>query len=154
MIISSIKNAGEQISMNPRMEKAFQFLQVADLENLPDGQIEIDGKQVYAIVQTYQTKTFDTTQLELEGHIKFIDIQCVVTGHEVFGWLHVADVQVTTPYDEKTDAWLSNIPVEKLNFFRLSARQIAVLYPTDMHAPQLADGKPSPVKKVVIKVAV
>ncbi len=153
MIISSIKNAGEQILMNPGMEKAFRFLQNTHLDNLPDGQIEIDSRRVFAIVQSYQTKPI-VAPIELEGHKKYIDIQCIVTGSEIIGWMHAANVLVTTPYDDKTDAWLGNAPLERLNMVRLAARQIAILYPTDAHAPQLADGRPTYVKKIVIKVAV
>lgn len=153
MIISSIENAVEQVLMNQRMKKAFRFLQDTNLENLPDGRIEINGSKIFAMVQSYQTKPFGTS-LELEGHKKYIDVQYVVTGHEVIGWIHASNVQVTTPYDEKKDVWLGNLPVEKLNLFRLSARQVAIFYPTDAHAPQLADGKPALVKKIVIKIAV
>jgi beta-galactosidase beta subunit len=36
---------------------------------------------------------------------------------------------------------------------RLSAGQAAILYPSDAHAPQAADGTPTLVKKIVVKVA-
>lgn len=152
MIISNIENAVEQVLMNPRMERAFQFLRDSDLENLPEGRLAIGDSQVYAMVQNYQTKPFGKL-LELEGHKKYIDIQCVVTGQELIGWIHAGNVQVTTPYDDGKDAWLGNLSVEKLNLFRLSAKQVAIFYPTDAHAPQLADGKPELVKKIVIKIS-
>lgn len=153
MIISNIQNAIEQTFMNPRMEKAFRFLQDGNLENLPEGRIGIDGNLIYAMVQSYQTKLFGAC-LELEGHNKYIDIQCVVTGHELIGWIHADKVPVTTPYADKNDAWLGNLLVAELNLFRLSTGQVAIFYPTDAHAPQLADGMPTLVKKIVIKVAV
>ena len=152
MIISSIENAIDQVLMNQKMEKAFRFLKSTNLENLIDGRIEIEGTQVFAIVQSYQTKLF-STPIELEGHKKYIDVQCIVTGHEVMGWAHINEVQVMNSYDDKTDAWLGFLPIEKINLFRLSQRQVAIFYPTDAHAPQLADGKPAQVKKIVIKVA-
>jgi len=153
MIITSIENAAEQVLKNPKMEKAFRFLQDTNLENLPDGRIEIEGSLIFAIVQSYQTKQFSTL-IEAEGHKKYIDIQYVVTGHEVIGWAHASEIQVSTPYNDKTDAWLGSVPTEKINLFRLSAGQVAIFFPTDAHAPQLADGKPALVKKIVIKVAV
>ena len=152
MIISSIENASEQVLMNQKMEKAFRFLQNTNLENLPDGRIEIEDIQVFAIVQSYKTKQF-STPIELEGHKKYIDVQCVVIGNEVMGWVHASKVQLTTSYDDKTDVWLGSLPIEKVNLFRISARQVAIFYPTDAHAPQLASGKSVPVKKIVIKIA-
>lgn len=152
MIISNIENAPEQVLMNQKMEVAFHFLQNTNLEDLPDGRIEIDGIQVFAIVESYQTKQFSTS-IEFEGHKKYIDVQYVVVGQEVMGWAHLSEVQVTTSYDDKTDAWLGFLPIDKVNLFRISARQIAIFFPTDAHAPQLASGKSAPVKKIVIKIA-
>ena len=152
MIISSIENALEQVSKNQRIEKALKFLRDSNLNNLPEGRLEIDGENIFAIVQTYQTRPAGT-HLELEGHKKYIDIQCVVTGQELMGWVHAGHVQASTPYDEAKDAWFGNLPVEKLTMLRLHEKQVAIFFPTDAHAPQLADGKPAQVKKIVMKIA-
>ncbi|MEI6291477.1 MAG: YhcH/YjgK/YiaL family protein [Chloroflexota bacterium] len=152
MIISSIENALEQVSKNQRLEKALKFLRDSNLENLPEGRFEIEGDKLFAIVQTYQTRPAGTF-LELEGHKKYIDIQCVVTGQELIGWIHAGSVQASSPYDEAKDAWLGNLAVEKLTMLRLAEKQVAIFFPTDAHAPQVADGISTQVKKIVIKIA-
>ncbi len=152
MIISSIENALEQVLKNPRLEKALKFLRDSNLNDLPEGRLEIDGNNIFAIVQIYQTKPAEA-QLELEGHKKYIDIQCVVNGQEIIGWVHIDRVQITSPYDETKDAWFGNFPVEKLTLLRLSEKQVAIFFPTDAHAPQVADGTPVLVKKIVVKIA-
>ena len=59
---------------------------------------------------------------------------------------HVEDQLAVTPCLQK--ALSEGTPVH------LSAGQLVVLYPEDAYAPKLAAGKPSPVKKIVVKVAV
>jgi biofilm protein TabA len=153
MLISSIENTAKQVVMNKRMEKAFHFLRETDLENLPDGRIEIDQGEIFAIVQSYQTKPIGSP-VELEGHRKYIDIQYVVSGSELIGWVDIAKVQVTNQYDEGSDAWLGKVPDNELTMLRLPAKHAAIFYPCDAHAPQLMDGKSALVKKIVIKVSV
>ena len=39
------------------------------------------------------------------------------------------------PYDPAKDAWLGTVPTDEITPVRLAAGQLAVLYPTDAHAP-------------------
>ena len=57
------------------------------------------------------------------------------------------------PYDAAKDAWLGTVPAAEITPVRLSAGQLAVLYPADAHAPKRAAGAPVPVSKIVVKVA-
>jgi len=61
---------------------------------------------------------------------------------------------VDAAYDEVKDVYLGRVPPGEMTSVRLSAGQLAVLYPTDAHAPRIAAGEPGTVKKIVIKVAV
>jgi YhcH/YjgK/YiaL family protein len=153
MIITRLENVIEQVLLNQNMEMALNFLHRSDLQNLPAGKIEINGTRVFAMIQTYETKFFNE-QIIVEGHKKYIDIQYLVNGQELIGWVHAADTPMTTLYDENKDAWLATLPLEKTTLFKLLAGQAAILYPTDAHAPQLANGQLAIVKKIVIKVAV
>jgi beta-galactosidase beta subunit len=46
------------------------------------------------------------------------------------------------------------VPAGEATPVRLAAGELAVLYPEDGHAPRLAARSPSPVFKIVVKVAV
>src|SRR5207244_12618654 len=111
-----------------------------------------DGDAVYAIVQTNDTLTGG--EVKYDAHHKYLDLQYVAAGEEVIGWAHIDRLNGATPYDEKGDYVLGKVADADQTPTRLSAGQLAVLYPADAHAPRRAAGAPSSVKKIVVKVAV
>lgn len=151
MIVTDLEHAAEQIALNPALQKALAFLRQTRSQALADGRVEIDGDQVYALVQSYTTQRGAP---KFEAHRKYLDVQYLVAGEEVIGWAILDRMMVDTPYDEAKDACLGHVPEPDVTPVRLSAGQLAVLYPCDAHAPKLAAGEPMPVKKIVVKVAV
>lgn len=55
MVVTSLEHAADQIALNPALQKALAFLDLACSQSLPDGRVEIDGNQVYALVQSYDS---------------------------------------------------------------------------------------------------
>ena len=135
------------------MQKALDFLLRLPSENLPDGRIEIDGDRVYALVQSYNTVP-PSDPITFEVHRKYIDVQYVASGQEIIAWTSTDHLPVTAEYEEAKEAWFGAAPAAESTFVHLSAGELGVFYPTDGHAPRLADGEPAAVKKIVIKVAV
>jgi YhcH/YjgK/YiaL family protein len=115
--------------------------------------VEIDGDRVFALVQSYQTVAAGDPVL-CEAHRKYIDVQYVAAGEEVIGWASTGRLTITADYDQAKEAWFGTLPPADTTFVRLAAGELAVLYPTDGHAPRLAAGAPAAVKKIVVKVAV
>jgi biofilm protein TabA len=152
MIVVDLANLRDQAVLNPRMEAAIAFLQRDDLLDLPVGRELIDGTDVYAEVQAYET--VEGGEVRFEGHRQYIDIQYVASGEEIIAYADLKDVTETKSYDEENDYWLGTAPAEKTTLVRLSAGQLAVLYPVDAHAPRRAAGAPTHVRKFVIKVAI
>jgi YhcH/YjgK/YiaL family protein len=152
VIVTQIEHLPEQINMTPGMQKAVEFLRLSRTQDLEDGEVELDGRTVYAVIQTYDT--LPGAADKYEGHRKYIDIQYVAAGEEVIGWAYIDRVTITVPYVEKDDYWLGTVPADEATPTRLAAGQVAVLYPTDAHAPRRAAGAAGPVKKIVVKVAV
>ena len=73
----------------------------------------------------------------------------------MIGWASLDDATATTPYGETGgDAWLGTVPAERVTNVRLRGGQLAVLYPTDAHAPRRAANGSMPVRKLVVKVAI
>jgi YhcH/YjgK/YiaL family protein len=152
MIVTDVAHLAEQATLTPALRKALTFLQALPPQPLADGRIEIDGSNAYALVQSYETQAGG--DWVFEGHRKYLDIQYVLSGEEVIGWAFMERAAVTMPYDAAKDAWLGTVPAAEITPVRLSAGQLAVLYPTDAHAPKHAAGASGPVKKIVVKVAV
>ena len=151
MIVTDIAHLADQVMLTPALQKALAFLQALPAGPLSDGRMEIDGDNVFALVQSYETQTGVWL---FEGHRKYLDIQYVASGEEVIGWAHIDRATVTMPYDPAKDAWLGTVPADEITPVRLAAGQLAVLYPTDAHAPRHAAGAAMAVKKIVVKVVV
>jgi YhcH/YjgK/YiaL family protein len=134
------------------LQKALTFLRLHNILGLADGKVEIDGDRVFALVQRYETMINDAPKFEY--HRKYIDVQFIVSGEEVIGWAPVALMTITEAYDAAKDICFGAMAIGKWTPIHLQAGQLAVLWPEDGHAPKLASGAPSPVMKIVVKVAV
>jgi YhcH/YjgK/YiaL family protein len=141
-------SAADKSGLAQRLASGFEYLQSTDLASLEPGRVEIDGDQVFALVQEYTSKPME--QGRWEAHRKFIDIQYIVSGEENIGYANVADLTLGE-YNEEKDRY---IPQGEGSFVRLSAGMFGVYMPEDAHMPNMAVDQPQPVKKVVVKVAV
>ncbi len=153
MIVTDLAHAEEQIALTPGMKRAIDFLRQARGQELPDGRVELDGSKVFALVQSYQTVPPGDGVL-FEAHRDYIDVQYVARGRELMGWAPAEELARRVQYDPGKDAWLAALPASEATFVRLEPGFMAVLYPADAHAPRVAAGLPTDVKKIVIKVAV
>lgn len=152
MIAGTIQHAEEQVKMTPNLGKAFAFLKSTDLGSLVDGRIEVDGANVYVLVQSYQTLPPEAAKFE--AHRKYLDIQVIVAGEEIIGWASLQRMEDCTPYNEAKDVFNGKVPASAMSRVQLSAGELAIVYPSDAHAPKIASGQPGQVKKIVVKVAV
>jgi biofilm protein TabA len=150
MIVSDLEYVQEQIMLTPSIQKAFEFLRQSSSQKLIEGRIEIDGDNVFALVQSYET-TVDSPKFEY--HRKYLDVHYIVEGEEIVGWAYQARLLIDFPYDENKDICLGRVPMRDTTLVRLSEGDVIILYPTDAHAPRLAAGIPSHVQKIVVKIA-
>lgn len=151
MIYDELSNAETYRQVKPGIALALDYLRRTNFADVPNGKYELDGTNVYAMVQRYQTKRL--ADAVWESHRKYIDVQFVFQGEERFGYVPLSKAPaVTTPYDEKIEAQLYAPGTVTIP---LKAGQFVVFYPQDIHAPCLAEGDvPSEIIKVVVKVAV
>ena len=152
MIVTDLKHIEHQVPMTPALQKAIAFLRKGNIDNLPDGKTEIDGDRVFAIIQRYETVR--TNEPKFEFHRKYIDVQFIASGEEIIGWAPVESITITEAYDADKDICFGKVASGTWTPVRLHAGQLAVLRPEDAHAPKLASGAPSPVMKIVVKIAV
>ena len=151
MLAGNINNLKEQGKLNDRMDKAIEFLSRKDLLTLPAGRVEIDGDKVYALIQDYET--IPTDNAKFEAHRKYLDIQYVASGKESIGYINLSKLTITDDYNEQKDV-IHGAPVQSdITWVVLGVGDLAVLYPTDAHAPKVICGSSSAVRKIVMKVA-
>jgi len=152
MIVTDLSHIDHQLVMTPALRKAIDFLRFSDTKKLPEGRCDIDGERVFALVQCYETGKADAPKFE--HHRKYIDVQFIVSGREVIGWAPAERMHITRAYDADRDICFGTIETGTWTPVHLQAEQLAILWPEDGHAPKLAAGAPSPVMKIVVKVAV
>ncbi|MBL7075848.1 MAG: YhcH/YjgK/YiaL family protein [Kiritimatiellae bacterium] len=131
-------------------DRAFEFLAglYGDAE---EGRYTLDGDAMYAVVDSYETRTPESARPE--AHRDYIDIQVVLAGHEQIAWWSTPGLEVVKPYDPEKDIVFFDRPDVTGATLDMIPGRFAVFFPGDAHMPCLqADAGPTPVKKVVIKI--
>ena len=149
MIKNSLKYTKIYDNLSKNLKTALEFLGNNNLKNFQNGKYEIQGEDIYVNIQDYQTKP--QNQGKWEAHRKYIDIQFIIEGSEKIGVGEIQNYTTTEVYDEEKDVeFLStNLQAE---FLTLNKNDFIILYPQDVHMPQICCDKPTYVKKAVLKV--
>ena len=151
MIYDRLSNCEQYYVLGEKFKKAFDFLKNTNLKNIEDGSYEIDGKEIYANIQSLKTKPIEEKKWEV--HRKYIDIQYVIKGEEKMGYGILEDFKtITESYDSEKDVEFLN--GEKFNFVDVQSGDFVVFYPNDVHAPMLAKSEPMNIKKIIVKIAI
>jgi YhcH/YjgK/YiaL family protein len=150
MISDTIKNRHLYSAISPRIKTGLDYLANTDFSVMEPGRYELDGSNVFALVQAYNSLPVD--QGKWECHRKYIDIQYIAEGIEKIGFTNTGKMKVSVEYNpEKDVAFLSG----EGDYATLVKGEFGIFFPDDAHQPKVAPGNvPAPVKKVVIKVKV
>lgn len=151
MIFDNIKNAQTYFKLGANFKKAFEFLQNADM--MPLGRVEIEGDNIWANIQEYQTKL--PQEGRLEAHRKYIDIQFIIKGEEKLGCLNIAQTLEDTPYNTEDDVeFLKAKEGEDINFIKAKEGDFLIFFGHDAHMPCICADVPKYLKKAVVKIRV
>lgn len=127
---------------------ALTFLEKEDFNDVPVGKHVLNEK-IYYIVQEYNTHI---ESLYSEAHKEYIDIQFLVSGNEKIGIAPLTAEHKAVRSNPENDVWYYDC---KMQFLTLSAGCFMVLFPKDIHMPNvISDNRPMLCKKVVVKVKV
>ena len=151
MIVCTIEHLARYESVHPRFAKAIAFLKDTNFSAMEVGKIEIDGSDLYALVQRYET--VNESEKKWESHEKYMDIQYVASGSEILGWAAKGTLTTNTEYNQDKDIIFyqdSSVYSPVL----LEAGSLAILMPEDLHKPGCIAGKPEAVTKIVIKIKI
>lgn len=146
MILDRLENrhlyAGE-----PRLAAVLAAL---DAVSAPGDSIDLPGGAGRVGVAEFVTR--EPGSYDYEAHRLHADVHVVLAGRERVDIAHLADLSVTTPYDEASDVGF--LAGEALVSVVLRPGWFLVVYPQDAHRPgQWVDG-PEPIVKAVGKVRV
>jgi len=160
MIADSIRNKEQYTGISSRLAHALDYVETLKTADFAVQTIDLEGKQVYAMYQSYTTESAEGRQYE--AHRRYIDVQYVLEGEEVIMAADLDDMASRSEYDEEKDIqWFmpkavgdAGTGAGTASTIHLKAGQFAVFFPQDAHMPKLSGGTPGPVKKIVVKVAV
>ncbi|MCI2069086.1 MAG: YhcH/YjgK/YiaL family protein [Bacilli bacterium] len=154
MLSGKIADYTEKDFASPELKRAFRFISEKGLEGLkelPLGKTLIEGENLFALRQSYLGKKKE--EGKLEGHLRYYDIQIILSGKENFGYVdkEAEGLKVLVPYDESRDIAFYQGELE--GSLLLKAGFFVLVGPEDLHMPGLkADEKP--IEKVVLKVKI
>lgn len=152
MIFDKIENISDYFDELPPLTKVADFVDEFNKNKLSDGTYEIDGKRVFAMVQSYRTKQ-QTDEMMFEAHKKYIDLQYIVSGIEKIRWAKLDTVSmVEEKYSSGGD--IAFYEGDAMVDFTLSKNTFLLLYPSDAHLPGLSADKDVNVRKIVFKIQV
>lgn len=151
MILDHISYVNQYITLYPSLEYVIPFLERVTVENLLAGVYEIDGRNVYAMIQEYETQPEDT--LLWECHKRYIDFQMLLEGEEDIWWSDSNNLIECSEYDEERDI-VTAYDTESSSIINLSPNRFVIFMPHDAHKPLCLHKVSGRVKKVVIKMAI
>ena len=145
MIYDSLAHIDQYKTTHPGLYKALTILRDTDFSNMEDGTVEVEGRDLFYFLQSYETKEDNDTP---EGHRKYADIQAVLVGAEKIGVGALEDMTQVGGKPEN-DIWFYNGPMD---YVTLTPGKFAVLFPEDAHAPGICLDAPAHTRKCVFKV--
>lgn len=149
MIYDLLKHLEQYKGIHPGVYRGLEVLRDTDFSALEDQkQYEVDGRNVYFFLQTYENKPDNDTP---EAHRDYIDIQYLITGREKVGVAPLEDMTQEVEARPENDIWFYRGPVDHIT---LEGDRFAVFFPGDAHAPCIAVEQPEACRKCVVKVRV
>ena len=149
MIFDTLDQSDRYCSLSPRFSKAFAFLKNMN-DDVSIGRHDIEGDDVYALVQSYETAPVEAHQYEV--HREYLDVQYIHSGRELIYWSPLAELtDETMAYSPEHDAELYTYDQKGVPF-EIGPGQFSIHYPTDGHISRCSVESPTQVRKVVVKV--
>ncbi|CNH81181.1 YhcH/YjgK/YiaL family protein [Yersinia vastinensis] len=151
MILDELKNAVNNPLYPEAIRRTLAAINKLDLANLPTGERDIEGREIYLNHIIATTKPLYEQAPEL--HHYYIDIHILLEGNEVIGASPTTQGQrPTMDFDTERDYGLfEGITTETL--LTLAPGDIAILFPGELHRPMGTLAEITPLRKLVVKVA-
>ena len=150
MIVDRVERWEQYAGISPGLTSGLRYLAELDTTGFVEKTVEIEGQDVYAMFQMYETA--GEQDRFYEAHREYIDIQYVATGNECFRVTDVVGLRVSSPYTGDGDYELYDLtPGIDLH---IGPGQFVIFFPHDAHVPKLQSGEPALIHKVVVKVKV
>lgn len=149
MIIDTLAHASQYIGLTPNLDRAIRYMMETDFAAMETGRYEVDGDNVYCMLQENTCKPPEDTKWEI--HRDYIDIQLGLLDGEGIGYAPASMITRWEAYQSEKDVALSDdkqpgiiLPLKKGTF--------VVLFPHDAHRPCIRLSEASNGRKIVLKI--
>ncbi|RRD93929.1 DUF386 domain-containing protein [Clostridiales bacterium COT073_COT-073] len=152
MILDNLQNAQKYYGLSENIKKGLQYLEQTDFSKLEDGTYELDGRDVFVALMSYQSKMTS----RFEAHHQYLDIQYVIDGSgEIMGYAPVEVLgEETEAAAEKDIYFYDNAKPEVETKLLVKKGMFAIFFPGDGHRPSCAWNQPEAMRKAVVKIKV
>ena len=148
MIFSSLNALKGKFEYPEAIQKAIDFMSTEDFKKLPVGRYEIEGDDIFALVQDQTTGS--VSEKKAESHGNYIDIQFLMSGEEMQGYAPLTASAVGKQVEGKDNIFYD--VVENEQFVHLKAGDFTIYFTNDIHRPNCTDSQSMNIHKAVIKV--
>jgi len=136
----------------PQSEAILKFMAKHDCSQLPDGEMEIEGRELFVRIMSYTPKP--SSENRFETHQVYADLQYVVSGAEIMQTARLGDLTPSTDYDKVGDYRFYQ-QTGFVNSIVVGQGEFAVFYPQEAHRPScLFEAYHGIVKKMVFKIKI
>ena len=150
MILDTLNQAEKYFGLDPRIKMGLEYLQKTDFSQVKDGTYELDGRDVFVAVMSYNSKE----KGRFEAHEQYIDIQYVIEGNgEIMGYAPVTELGEMTEAKTEKDIYFYDQAAEGIKL-TVKKGMFAIFMPQDGHKPGCMLTVPEPIRKAVVKVRV
>jgi biofilm protein TabA len=137
--------------VSERLQKALAYIAATDFSKVANGEYEIDGRNVFARVNTYDTEPKSARRPE--KHNDYIDVQFVAAGEETIWYTPLTAACVETENKAAKEDVIFYADPHEANYAVLAAGDFAIFFPWELHRPNCTAGEAAAhVQKIVVKV--
>ena len=141
--------------VSPRLAQALAYIAATDFSQIPNGEYEIDGRRVFARVNTYNTEP--KAERRAEKHNQYIDVQYVAQGSETIWFTPLTPACIETENKADEVYVIFYAYSKEKNCVVLNTGHFAIFFPWELHRPNCAhgccgEGAIQHVQKIVVKV--
>lgn len=134
----------------PFLKEIERFVEERDCTKIPDGEIEILGRELFVRTAFYPTGSAE--EKKFEAHRLYADLQYVVEGREIMEYSIAPDPSPVTSYDAPADIQFFD-SVRGAAPLLVPAGQFIFFFPGELHKPGCHAGESQEmVKKLVFKI--
>ena len=151
MIIGKLSNLIKCKGLNPNLDKAIDYILSNNLLDLSIGKHEIFGEDIFISRQSYIGKPLEETKAE--NHQIYLDLQIMLKGTEKFGYADIlnATLKEIEPYNPDKD--VAKYSCEDEALYVMTESSYAIVYPEDIHRPQVKINDEN-IEKAVVKIKI